>query len=82
MHFGPDSWVVTVHEGASELVYVRSMVQVYNSGKDATTAEYVEIFRFAFAQLQVKKQANTLRVNTARFQAVLNAAACSDERMS
>ena len=71
--FTPDSWAVLSRDGSFELVYLRSLLQVSHPISGDPTA-YFEAFRFSFNQLQVKSEANTFRVDPARFQTVVDAA--------
>ena len=74
MTFQPHTWAIVSAEGSdNELVYIGSMLQV--SLPDTSECfEYVQIFRFSFKQLNIEKEANRLRVSTATFQKVLDAA--------
>ena len=74
MTFSPDSWMLyyASNETPTELVYVDAMFHV--SGAQVTGTSYLKVFRFPLTQLGAAIEANTIRIQCAAFQNVLDAA--------
>ena len=71
----PDSWLMCDAAGTLELVYIQAMFQISApSCGTGAVIQYLHLFRFSFQQLKLRQDVNTLRVNKAYFQALLDAA--------